>query len=76
MVSNFKVINDEQTTQIRVHEAIESYEQTFDERIVSEVVPPPRKVRHLDVDAVLTRSLPMVTEKDRNSDQEKDRTRI
>ena len=70
MVTNLRVINDEQTTQVRVQDSIESYEQTFDERDVPRLVVN-RKGRHLNVDEVLARSLPRVTDEGRTSGQKK-----
>lgn len=69
-VSNLRVINDEQTLVRRAQDEIEPYEQTFDEPDVSRLVVA-RKGRHLNVDEVLARSLPKLTDKGRNSGQEK-----
>lgn len=57
--ANLILIKDEQTTQNRARAAIERYSVKSDER----VEPIPRPVshpRHLDVDAVLARSLAKV----------------
>jgi hypothetical protein len=69
-VSNLRVIADEQANKNRADDAIESYEQTFDEKDVSHLVVT-RKGRHLNVDEVLARSLPKLTDKGRTSGQEK-----
>ena len=69
-LSNLKASDAEQIGLIPRHEGAEPYEQTFDDR---EVLPLAvnRKARHLNVDEVLARSLPKVTDKARNSDGEK-----
>jgi hypothetical protein len=70
MASNLRVIDEEQTAPRGAQDALESYEQTFVERDVSRLVET-RKGRHLNVDEVLARSLPKVTDKGRTSGQEK-----
>ena len=67
---SLRVINDEQAAPARLHDATESYEQTFDEQEVSRLSVN-RRGRHLNVDEVLARSLPKLTEKGRSSGQEK-----
>jgi hypothetical protein len=57
--ANLILIRDEQTTQNRARAAIEAYSVKPDERISTEPIPV-RKGRHLDVDAVLARSLAKV----------------
>ena len=57
---NLILINDEQTAQNRARAAIEAYSSKSDEpRIRLEPIPV-RKGKHLDVDAVLARSLARV----------------
>ena len=55
--ANLKLIKDEQTTQNRARAAIEAYTSKSDERIIGPGPDPVSHGRHLDVDAVLTRSL-------------------
>jgi hypothetical protein len=58
--ANLILINDEQTAQNRARAAIEAYSVKSDERqFRPEPIPVP-KGRHLDVDAVLARSLARV----------------
>lgn len=69
-VSNLRAVDHEQRRPIRVEDTTEPYEQTFDEQDVSRRVVN-RKGRHLNVDEVLARSLPKLTDKGRNSGGEK-----
>ena len=69
-VSNLRAVDHEQRIPIRVEGATEPYEQTFDEQNVSRPVVN-RRGRHLNVDEVLARSLPKLTDKGRTSGQEK-----
>jgi hypothetical protein len=57
--ANLILIKDEQTTQNRARAAIEAYSVKSVERIDPRPIPV-RKGRHLDVDAVLARSLAKV----------------
>jgi hypothetical protein len=57
--ANSIVIKDGYTNQNHVRSAIEAYESKSDERI-GPGSDPVCQVRHLDVDAVLARSLPKV----------------
>jgi hypothetical protein len=54
------LIKDEQTNQHRARAAIEAYSVKSDERQIRPEPIPVRKGRHLDVDAVLARSLARV----------------
>lgn len=54
------LIRDEQTAQNRARAAIEAYSVKSDERQIRPEPIPVRKGRHLDVDAVLARSLARV----------------
>ena len=59
-LTNLKVIKDEQATQPRAPEPIASYNARSDEGAGPRPIPV-RKGLHLDVDAVLARSLPRLT---------------
>jgi hypothetical protein len=55
-LANSRVIKDEQTTQNHARAAIDAYTANSDERIISGPNPVSQR-RHLDVDAVLARSV-------------------
>ena len=57
--ANLILIKDEQTNQHRARAAIEAYSTKSEQRIRPEPIPV-REGRHLDVDAVLARSLARV----------------
>ena len=59
--TNLKVIKDERSTQTREQAAIESNNARSDEQAKPGLILI-RKGRHLDVDAVLARSIPSLTE--------------
>jgi hypothetical protein len=58
-LANSRLVNDEQTTQNRARAAIEAYTAKSDQGISSGPIPVSHP-RHLDVDAVLARSLAKV----------------
>lgn len=60
-LKNVKVIEDERTTQTRAQAAIESYNTRSDEQDNGGLTSI-RKARRLDVDAVLARSIPSLTD--------------
>jgi hypothetical protein len=57
---NLMLIKDEQTAQNHARAAIEAYSSKSDEQPIRPEPTPVRKGRHLDVDAVLSRSLARV----------------
>jgi hypothetical protein len=57
---NLMLIKDEQTAQNHAGAAIEAYSSKSDEQRIKPEPIPARKGRHLDVDAVLARSLARV----------------
>ena len=58
--ANSILIKDEQTSQNRARAAIEAYSSKSDEQRIRPEPIPVRKGKHLDVDAVLARSLARV----------------
>lgn len=56
-LASSREVKDEQTTQNRARTAIEAYASKSDERIIGPGSGPVSHGRHLDVDAVLARSL-------------------
>ena len=58
-LANLRAIKEESTTQNRARAAVQAYASKSDERI-SPGLNRVRRGRHLDVDAVLARSLPKV----------------
>lgn len=58
--ANLILIKDEQTAQNRARAAIEAYSAKSDEQQITLEPTPARRGKHLDVDAVLARSLARV----------------